>query len=156
MSAQAEKPKLNDVSDGDVYRFLYSYYIYQDQLSWNRIQSIAVVELAGIAGAVAKGWPLGVLGLFLATLVVLAVWALMLRDWEVRDALEDTMRCVHERFGIEVIPPAKYWWRRGRRILPALVCGAVAVNIILGSYLGFAPPSAQKSNWDIGIINLGH
>ena len=54
------EPNELHVSDGEIYRFLTTYYVHQDKLSWSRTQALGLVELATLGAALSQSFSLAV------------------------------------------------------------------------------------------------
>lgn len=130
---------LRKVSDDQVYSFLTSQFFNQDQLSWNRTQTIVAIEAGILASSFALKGILGVASLLLGSILVWLIWCLVLRDWEIRDQHLILLDAVHKPLGIRLICKAKFKWRTGRIILKAIVLFLIFINLTLSSYFLMCP-----------------
>ena len=116
--------------DNEIYRFLVTYYLYQDQLSWSRTQIVVAVEGAIAAGAFSsKCSVLSVLALTLGTIVIGLIWRLIERDWQARDQNLPILDTAHKDRGIRMTPPGARWWQRGTWIIRILLGLIVIFNL---------------------------
>ncbi|MCK4546136.1 MAG: hypothetical protein KAW17_01730 [Candidatus Eisenbacteria sp.] len=113
-----------------VYAYLTANYLHQDQLSWGRTQLLVAIEAGTLAAAFSLR-PLAVPILLFGVFLVLAIWRLVERDWEVRDQDLDLLDKVNKPLGIRMIktPRNKLWC--GSVILRAVFIGLIALNILL-------------------------
>lgn len=136
---------IGKVSNDQVYSFLTSQFFNQDQLSWNRTQTIVAVEAGILASSFALKGIFAIASLFLGSILVWLIWCLVLRDWEVRDQHLVLLDAVHEPLGIRLICEPKFKWRRGRVILKAIVWFLIFINLILSSYFLMCPSIKDKT-----------
>lgn len=121
------------VSESEVYRFLTTQYLHQNQLSWSRLQTTFAIE-AGILAwffSAETCTPLVVVGMILGSITVWLLHQLILRDWEIRDQNNEKLDKVHEPLGIKLIRPATRKWFRGSDIAGYLTFGCIIVNLML-------------------------
>jgi len=141
------------VNADQIYRYLIQYYLHQDQLSWGRIQNVVVVELALLAASYhCAGKLVGVAVLVVGTPIILLLWQLIKRDWEIRDQnLKRILDKVHGPLGIVMcVEPRNEWWR-GSTIVKRVVWGLVFLNVLLAIlylWLAFGSPNV------IATLNL--
>ncbi|HVC97981.1 MAG TPA: hypothetical protein VND64_30195 [Pirellulales bacterium] len=136
----ARSLKLDDIKGNEIYRGLIVYYLHQDKLSWNRLQSLAVVQAALIAGALSARGGLGIIALAAGVFVAIIAWSLIERDWEIRDQHLHLLDAVHQPLGIRMVQPSRIlpnWWR-GTVIIRALLVLIIIVNFSLIGYLSCA------------------
>lgn len=131
-----EDPSWEEATAKEVYAWLTSYYLHQDQLSWSRTQTTVAVE----AGVLAAVWSIdgraSTLPLLVGTLIVFLLWGLIQRDWEIRDQDIANLDTVHRRFGIALAKTPRYAWRRGSFVINLLTLLLSIVNLVLaGTYL---------------------
>jgi hypothetical protein len=125
-----------DVDINEIYRFLTTQYLHQNQLSWSRLQVAFIVE-AGILtwffSSINSTIPMFVItiGIILGCIVIWMLYQLVLRDWEIRDQNEDFLNKIHQPFGIELLKKKCKNGFRGRNIAPCLTYGSIIINIIL-------------------------
>jgi hypothetical protein len=129
---QGDNGEGKEVTPNEVYRFLITYYIYQDQLSWSRIQSLAVVQIAISAGSLTHGKWQGALGLFLAAGLVALIWLLIERDWEIRDHHLPILDTIHKPNGIEMTPDN---WLSGAWTLRIIFVVIITFDIVAAIWL---------------------
>lgn len=86
--------------DNEVYRFLVTYYLHQDKLSWSRTQTLVVVEAGLLAASFAKGGLIAIISLLIGSIVIWLIWRLIQRDWEIRDQNLEIIDKVHGPKGI--------------------------------------------------------
>jgi len=125
------EPGQSLVLANEVYRLLGTYYIYQDQIGWSRIQTIVAVEAGVLAGALSRKGILGPLALVLGTLLLHWLYRLIRRDWQVRDHTAGLLADVNKAYGFDFTPPPTLGVLRGRVVLARLQTGIVAVNLTL-------------------------
>ena len=88
------------------------------------------IEAGTLAAAFALR-PIAVPILLFGVLLVLAIWRLVERDWEVRDQALNLLDKVNKPLGIRMIKiPRNELWR-GSMILRAVFVGLIALNILL-------------------------
>lgn len=132
----APKPPPDGVSADRVYDWLTRHYLHQDQLSWSRLQTIATVEAATIAAAFYLGDERAWQPLAVGTFVVLLLFSLIFRDWQVRNRIKDELKAVHDRFGLSMGGPERTGCvliTKGRYAVVILLLVIVGVN----GYVGF-------------------
>ena len=129
------------VSSDPIYSFLTSQFLNQEQLSWNRTQTIVAVEAGLLASSFALQGIFGVASLLFGSILIWLIWCLILRDWEVRDQNFVLLDSIHKQLGIRLICEPKFKWRRGRIILKSIVYFLIFINIILSLYFFKCPIS---------------
>jgi len=130
------KKHCESVSPTEFYRFISAYYFHQDSLSWSRTQNLLVIEAGVLAAAFSKhGW-LAILALALGSVLVLLIWHLIQRDWQVRDQYNPYFDEFHKEWGVTLGVPARGYWYRGRHIVKAITWGVIVFNLC--SIVGFA------------------
>src|SRR5262245_57382640 len=67
------------------FRQMCEYFRYQDRIGWNRTQTIMAIEVAVLGGAFAARGPLSLALLVGGTAIMIGVFLLIWRDWQVRD-----------------------------------------------------------------------
>lgn len=147
---------LEKVGEGEIYRFWYTYWLYQDQLGWNRLRIIIPTQAGVIAVAATKQGMIPILTCFLAGVLMYGMFHLIFRDWELRDYIGECMEPVHKKSGFQCIPPTKlrtYEWTLDSNVPKMVMASFVAVNIVIAGlnavYL--------VSSWDSSrpaILNL--
>ena len=126
-----EKVPLESPSPSEVFRLMGTYYLYQDQIGWNRTQTLVVIEAGVLAGAFSRqGW-LGPALLVVGSLVVYWIYQLILRDWQIRDHLGQTIQPIVDQFGLDLLPPPSKNLPRGRAVVKRIVFGLIATNMLL-------------------------
>jgi hypothetical protein len=90
---QSECSKPPDITASEHYRFLYTYWMHQDQLGWRRLTVIYAIQAAFFAALLRANQRPEAIALFVATLiamvfVVILVWL----DFQTRNEAEDKMR----------------------------------------------------------------
>jgi hypothetical protein len=123
------------VGEADVYRFLCSLFIHQDNLSWSRTQAILAIEGASLAGSLVLGnGGHGVLMralLFFGSIALGLFWLLLYRDQIMRDhLLRKYLDRVHTQFHIRISPELRDF-QRGRYIIAGIVVSLVLLNLII-------------------------
>ena len=89
-----------NVNDADVYRFITTYWLYQDQLSWSRIKGLITVEAGSLAAAITKEGFVALGVLLIACLFIVFTRRLIIRDWQIRDQ----QRAAHARWPMDLLP----------------------------------------------------
>ena len=112
----------------EVYRFLIDYYLYQDGLSWSRTQILLGVEAGTLAAAFSQKGVIGAIALVLGTFLVVLLWGLVERDWEVRDQHLSIIDQVHWPKGIRMTLPPTGWWWKGKDALHFTFWLIISVN----------------------------
>ena len=130
------KKQCEPVSPAEFYRFIYTYYFHQDSLAWTRTQNLLVIEAGVLAAAFSKGGWLAIVALVLGSVLVLLVWHLIQRDWQVRDQYNHYFDEFHKEWGVTLGVPPKGYWYRGRHIIQAIAWSTIAFNLC--SAVGFA------------------
>lgn len=122
--------RYESVTQEEFYRFIYTYYFHQDSLSWSRTQNLLVVEAGVLAAAFSQhGW-LAILALALGSVLVLLIWHLIQRDWQIRDQYNNYFDRFHEDWGVTLGVPAKGYWYRGRHIVQAITWSVIFINLV--------------------------
>jgi hypothetical protein len=124
----------SNVAAGEFFRFLGTYYIYQDQHAWSRTQTMAIVEAGVLAGSWSADGLFAPLLLALGTGLVWGLFGTVLRAWQIRDYVAGHMQPVFDSYGFKVLPPPSWRMVRGRTMLRNTVAGIVTVNVILIAY----------------------
>lgn len=120
----------------DFYRFIYTSYFHQDNLSWSRTQILLVVEGGVLTAAFSKhGW-LAVLALALGSVLVLLIWHLIQRDWQIRDQYNPYFDEFHKEWGVRLAVQAKGYWYRGQHIVQGITWSIIVFNLC--AIVGFA------------------
>lgn len=117
--------------DKEVYRFLVTYYIYQDQISWSRTQILFLVEAGLLTAAFAKKSYLAGVTLTAAIILIALIWLLVERDWQIRDQHLAVLDRVHDPRGITMTVPPKFTFWRGTFILRLIFASLIVVDILL-------------------------
>ena len=125
------KPDMSDVKGPDVYRWLTTYYLHQDRLSWSRMQTIVAVEAGILAAAFHMDVMASIVPLVIGTVVIILIWRLILRDWEVRDQDLNVLDLVHKPRGIKVTCTPNRRITKGKTVLPLLMWTLVSLNVVL-------------------------
>jgi hypothetical protein len=122
------------VVEGEIYRFWYTYWLYQDQLAWNRLRIIIPAQAGVIAVAATKQGVIPILTCLLAAILMYGMFHLMYRDWEIRDYLGMCMEPVHRKSEFQCLPPTKlktYEWTTDSSVPKLVMATFVGVNIII-------------------------
>lgn len=94
------------VSENEIYRFLTTRALAQNQLLYSRVQTMLTVEAAAIAGSIVAPKPvLKLVVLALDCLLITIFWLLARRDRQAQLANLDLLDRVHKPLGISLIPP---------------------------------------------------
>lgn len=116
----------------EFYTFLTTYYLHQDRISVDRIQTLIAVEGATLAGTFAlRHWPISIGVLFIGTIVVECIWRMCERDWDIRDNhILPFLDKFHIPMDFRFTNPASNW-RRASFLMPKAVHFIEFVNILL-------------------------
>jgi hypothetical protein len=113
-----------------IYTFLTNYYLHQDQLSWRRTQLLVAVEGATLAAAFANP-QLAELTLLLGIVLVLVIWRLVERDWEVRDQNLHLLDADHQPLAVRMVKEPRSRWWKGSFLLRIAFVLLIAVDLLL-------------------------
>jgi hypothetical protein len=130
------KKQCESVKPEEFYRFIYTYYFYQEGVSWTRTQNLLVVEGGVLAAAFSQHGQLAILALAGGSVLVFLIWRLIQRDWQIRDQYIPYFDEFHKDWGVKMALPAKGYWYRGRHIINAIIWSVIVFNLC--SALGFA------------------
>jgi hypothetical protein len=122
------------VDGKEIYRFLTTQYLHQNQLSWSRLQTIFAIEaglLAWFFSAHNTTISIIVVGMVLGSIAIWLLHQLILRDWEVRDQNAHLLDEVHAPLKIRLIKEACRKWLKGQYVAAYLTYGSIIVNLIL-------------------------
>jgi hypothetical protein len=119
------------VDGKEIYRFLTTQYLHQNQLSWSRLQTTFAIEAGLLAWffSAETPMPVVVVGMILGSLAIWLLHQLILRDWEVRDQNTNTLDQVHGPLQIKLIKEAGRKWLKGRYVAAYLTYGSIIVNL---------------------------
>jgi len=117
--------------DREVYRFLVTQYLYEDQLSWSRVQTLVAVEAGLLAAAFAKRGLVAILALVVGSLLIALIWRLIERGWEVRDQNLKILDQVHKPRQIRMVKTARGVFWRGSCIIRLTVGLIIFANLAL-------------------------
>ena len=132
MENNNKKALFNSVPE-PVYSFITSYYLHQDNLSWGRTQILFAIDAGTLAAAFAVK-QLAPFTLLAGILLIIFIWLLIERDWEVRDQNLEHLDKVHVPLGIVMVKKPKYPIRRGSFILRLVFCVLIFINAILAIF----------------------
>lgn len=116
------------VSGSEIYRWLTTYYLHQDRISVERIQTFIAIEAGVLGGAFALRGLMAVITLALGSFLVWMVWRMVQRDWQIRDQSLHALDIVHKPLGLVIATPAPTKWHRASAIMPAVARSLIAVN----------------------------
>lgn len=122
----------SEVKDGEVYRFLYTYYLHQDRQCWRRTETLLAVEVAALVGSYAtqcEGRAFSIAAIASGTFVAFLIGLLVYRDLEIRNSFFSHFDSVHKPLRLRFTPKARF--SRGRIILSIIIWGVVLGNIAL-------------------------
>lgn len=148
---QALKPGEGEVAPAEVFRFMATYYIYQDQIGWSRTQTMVVVEVAVLAGAFARQGPLSPIVLVVGACVVCYLFRLIQRDWQVRDRIGCNLDPVLKRYDIRLVPAPAARLLRGGTIITRIAAGSIIVNLLLAAMKAW---QLTAWRWPAGLDSL--
>lgn len=121
--------------DGEgIYEFLTAQYLHQNQLSWNRLQTLFAIEaglLAWFFSEQPPTVPIVTSGMILGSIAIWLLHQLVLRDWEIRDQNAHLLDEVHKPLKVTLITEASRKWLRGRHVAAYLTYGCIIVNLVL-------------------------
>ena len=117
------------VSENEIYRFVTTQYLHQNQLSWSRLQTIFAVETATLTSAFVKPGFYGNAAVFLGSAVIVILYLMVIRDWQVRDQNNNLLDNVHQPLNIRLIIKPKYWWQRGKNLFPIAILSSLLANL---------------------------
>lgn len=122
-----------DVDGKEVYRFLTSYYIHQNQLGWSRLQTVFFIEAGILAGFFSKttSGNISVMGMVLGALVIWFLHQLVERDWLIRDQNNRFLDEFHENLNIKLRITPVHKWLRGKWIARYISYGCIVTDILL-------------------------
>lgn len=106
----------NPSLDNEVYRFLVTYYMYQDKLSWSRTQTLVAVEGGVLTASFVKGRLIAIISLLIGSAIVWLIWRLIQRDWEIRNHNLSILDKIHEPKGIRMTNEPRSKMMTGRII----------------------------------------
>lgn len=120
------------VSENEIYRFLTTRALSQNQLVYTRVQTMLTIEVAALAASVsAQSISLKMLVLGLATLLITIFWLLARRDRQAQLANIDILDRVHKPLCIMLIPAPKQDWQRGMLGVTAIFSLMLLANLIV-------------------------
>ena len=119
------------VSENEIYRFLTTSFLAQNQLMYSRLQLMIAIEVASLAGALVKGGAFGFLLLLIASAVVVCLWLLAIRDRDAGLKFLRLLDLVHKPLGIRVFPAPTKQWFRGSLLLAAITFVMLLGNIFV-------------------------
>ena len=130
------KTDWSDVKETKIYRCIYTNFLHQDKLSWDRTTALGVVELATLATGYSQRsnqyW--GIAALYGGSIILVAIYALICRDHKIRDFLHiNYLDEVHLPKEI-LLSPHISLYKTGRVIIAAVVSLLVLTNFVLASY----------------------
>jgi hypothetical protein len=127
------------VDEKEFYRFIYTYYLHQDALSWKRTELLFLLEAGVLATALVQRTSVTVAVSALAggSILVFLIWRLIQRDGQVRDQYNRYFKKFHERFihdptmpdRIMSVPPKTKWYRGGQ-IVRVIIWSLIAINLL--------------------------
>lgn len=120
-----------EVSENEVYRFITTQYQHQNQLSWSRLQTIFAVETATLTGAFAKPGFYGNAAILLGTVIIVILYLMVIRDWQVRDQNTNLLDAVHQPRNIKLIVKPKFWWLRGYNLFGLAILSSLLANFVV-------------------------
>jgi hypothetical protein len=126
------------VKPGEVYRFLTTFYMYNDGLGWKRTQLMVAVEGGVLAGAFAKSDPWSAIILFFGTPVIWPLFQLILRAWEIRDQHLELLDQVDLPMRIRMTKTSKST-HSANHVLKFLVWMMIVANLTLAFVFLFWP-----------------
>jgi hypothetical protein len=124
-----------DVQKGEIYRFIYSLFIHQDNLSWNRTQVIMTIEAATLAGAFVLGntqhTALMRVLLISGSFVLFLLWRLIVRDQSMRDHLRNNyLDKIHDQYQIRISSEVREC-DKGRNLILAVLIVLLILNAVV-------------------------
>lgn len=130
-SSKVWDPNIDDNTglNREVYRFLVTYYLYQDQLGWSRTKLLFTVEAAVLAAAFAYKGFLATAVLTAGIILVVLIWFIVERDWQIRDQHLAVLDRVHLPRGLMMTVPAK--WLGGGCILRLIFGFLIVADVFL-------------------------
>lgn len=137
-------------SESDVYDFLTQLYFYQDELSWNRIQTIVAIEGGILVAVLSQQNRICALLVLSGTIVIWLIWRLVLRDWQLRDHNLTILEAAHARFAVKIDIPASPHWFRGRYILKGVVWVMMITNVVIFTAIVCPPVRQLAAKWLAG------
>jgi hypothetical protein len=127
----------NSVNENEIYRFLTTQYLHQNQLSWSRLQTAFAVE-AGLltwffSSINSANTLVTLISMGLGSVVIWLLYQLILRDWDIRDQNKSLLEQIHSnrKLKIELLKNKCEKGLKGRYVVPWLTYGSVTINLAL-------------------------
>jgi hypothetical protein len=123
----------------EVYKTLVDYYLHQNLLGWSRTRLLVVVEAGVLASAFAKP-DLALVILCFGSVLVGLLWALVERDWIVRDQNLELINKIHRPLGVRMGPQSDQIGKPlpGTRIIRIVFVLLLLANGVLMLLFGLA------------------
>lgn len=120
-----------EVSENEIYRFLTTQALAQNQLLHSRINTMLMVEVAALAGAInARKEAVVLIVLVLASALIILFWLFAVRDRQGQLAHIGKLDDVHKSLGVQLIPRGRYGLRGSNGVTAIAVC-LIAANAAL-------------------------
>lgn len=118
--------EIDSLSAETLYNPLMNYYIHQNSLMWNRLQTVLVVQGAILFASLRSDDPISFMALVLGACFTFATYIFMTRDRKIRDQIETSL---YELGGVRLNTSYRSW-ASSRHFVPPLYWGFIVIDML--------------------------